>query len=402
MEIPAITRMALLGQAVGDAFGAPFEYNRFARAMAMRSLAEGRYLDAVADVGQKSRWARLPGLYTDDTQQALALLRACHRADDFLDGHQVADHFMKIVIEMHDAYVPGAHFGVHRGTGRNFRESVRRGQAVHTAGLGAAMRIGPAATLIPELGQVLPWAVQVSRSTTTHPIALTCAAIFGAYCHAAAIQREDGLVERILEWLDTPEANELRIEREAWLEPLRAAAVLDAMGEAELLAYAQASGHSNKTLDCAANGFALTGTPWVLHHAREGALTDALFGVCASGGDADTVCAMVGCLTILRLGERSVPRWMLDGLIGAEYVRDPMSWDPIDAEAPLTQREESLRRQALLEERAQKKASLLEDSPWDFLFADDGEDGDDPLSGALDGPQEQLSLFTPDSSDNTP
>ena len=212
MVFPKTTCLALLGQAVGDAFGAPFEYDEQGARMARRSMSEGRYLDACDDVGKLSRWARLPGLYTDDTQQALALLYAWRTVPEPLDPDAVAARFAEVVGEMFRTRVPGARAGLHRGTGRNFRTVLRQGAPVNTAGLGAAMRIGPVATLLPDLHTLLPWTVLVSRATTTNPLGLACAALFAAHCHAEATGTTEGLTDRLLMWLDTPAAGALRLE----------------------------------------------------------------------------------------------------------------------------------------------------------------------------------------------
>lgn len=399
MEYPEPTLRALLGQAIGDAFGAPFEYNKRGAELAVQSMAEGRYLDSLKDAGNRAKYARIPGLYTDDTQQALALLRAVREVDDWLDAEAVGGAFIDIVAAMFDAWVPGSIAGVHRGTGKNFRTVARTRAAVDTAGLGAAMRIGPVATMLPDLPTVLAWSVGVSRATTSHPIALSCTALFAAHCHALAHGEEDGLEERLLAWLDSDACTAVGLERAAWLEPLRAIAVFEALGEGELLRYAEETGISNKSLDCAANGFALTGLPWVLRHGRAASVPDALIGVCASGGDADTVAAMVGCLAVLRHGIGDVPGWMSDQLIGLPSVIDPNGWDPIRSELPLTQREESVRREAMLRAAARRprrpapfpapfpppndapllpgEEDLLDDDDLDLL---DEEDDDDPLA----------------------
>ena len=387
MGFPQATRTALLGQAVGDAFGAPFEYDPRAGEMAMRSMAEGRYLDSGADLDKPAKWARLAGLYTDDTQQALVLLHAASMADDLLDAEDIGARFRSTTADMYDAWVPGARAGVHRGTGRNFREAVRSGKAVDTAGLGAAMRVGPVATLLPDLETVLSWTVTVSRATTTHPIALTCAALFAARCHAAAHDQEDGLIGRVLAWLDSFEAGRLGLEREAWLDPLRAIAVFSSAGEAGLLEFATESGHSNKPLDCAANGFALTGLPWVLHHGSAAQFPDALIGACASGGDADTVGAMAGCLAALRLGIDSIPGWMIDTLLGAAHLRSPEHWDPIASERPLTQQEEGYRRELALRQKPPRRHRRHPLAPPIDLSGDEWVDLDEELA-ALDADDE--------------
>jgi ADP-ribosylglycohydrolase len=389
MEYPEVALRALLGQAVGDAFGAPFEYSKRAAEMSAWSMAEGRYLDSVNDVGNRAKWARIPGLYTDDTQQALALLHACSETDDWLDGLAAGDAFIEVVAKMSEAWVPGSLAGVHRGTGRNFREFVRTRSPIDTAGMGAAMRIGPAATMLPGLSEVLTWSVTVSQTTTTNPIALTAAAIYAAHCHAIAHQQEDGLTERIIAWLDSPACAVLGIERAFWRETLRAIVVFNDGGEQELLAYAKATGLANKPMWCAANGFALTGLPWVLHHARAPSFPDALIGACSSGGDCDTVAAMVGCISILRYGIEGIPIWMCDQLVGLPLLLDPHGWDPIKSELPMTQREETYRRETLIQEFQSHRAPPQAD-PHRIIDEDHEEPPSTDEDGALLHEEDQV------------
>jgi ADP-ribosylglycohydrolase len=396
MVFPQTTRLALLGQAVGDAFGAPFEYNEEGPRMARLSLNEERYLDACTDVGQLSRWARLPGLYTDDTQQALALLHAWRTVSEPLDPDAVAARFTEIVGTMYDTWLPGTRAGVHRGTGKNFREVLKKKAPVDTAGLGAAMRIGPVSTLLPDLHTLLPWTVLVSRATTTNPLGLASAALFAAHCHAEATGTAEGLIDRLLMWLDSPAASALALPREIWLDLLRAIEVMDTLGEPDLLEFAAETGYSSRPLDNAADGFALTGVAWVLFHAnRSESFTEALEGVCSSGGDADTVAAMTGCLAGLRLGTRSIPTWMIDNLVGGQGVLEPELWDPIRSERRLTQREEEYRR----ETRLRRSREFWQDVGLSTVPVEGEEDDDDPLSALQEAEEfwtEEAPLPPPD------
>jgi ADP-ribosylglycohydrolase len=133
----------LLGLAVGDALGAPLEgltpqqikthYGR------VRNYVDGRQ----AWKRKPYRW-RLQGLYTDDTQQALAL---CDILLDYqrIDQERLADLYLAMMTPK------GAFVGAHRGIGRSFRQvlaALERGIPARlagqmTAGIGAAMRIAP-------------------------------------------------------------------------------------------------------------------------------------------------------------------------------------------------------------------------------------------------------------------
>jgi len=377
MVFPKTTRLALLGQAVGDAFGAPFEYHEQGARMARRSLNEGRYLDACGDVGQLSRWARLPGLYTDDTQQALALLHAWRTVPEPLDPSAVAARFTAVVGSMYDTWLPGARAGLHRGTGKNFRAFLKHKTPVDTAGLGAAMRIGPVATLLPDLHTLLPWVVLVSRTTTSNPLGLASAALYAAHCHAASRGITEGLIDRLLVWLDSPAADALSLPREVWLDLLRAIGVMETLGESDLIEFAKETGHSSRPLRNAADGFALTGVPWVLYHTRQSeSFPEALESVCSSGGDADTVAAMAGCLAGLRLGYRAIPTWMIDDLVGSQGILEPEQWDPIHSEQHLTEREEEYKR----ETRHRRSREFWQDVGLDTSPVD-AEGDDDPLRG---------------------
>lgn len=332
-EFPSTAITALVGQAVSDAYGAPFEYHNDASDYAELSMREKRYLNVREDI-EGGRWhpGRDPGVYTDDTQQALALLRAWHltatdrdpsRADP-LDGGWVALRFRSTLRQM--AMVSGYRFGVHRGTGRNFRQAIRSGP-VDTAGLGAAMRIGPAATLIKDSELIAPWVIHVSSTTTNNPVALGCAVIFSYACWQAA--NPGRTVPSLAAQVDGIPSN-------IWEVCVEAVVRMNALGEGGLLEFARETELSNKPLDCAANGFALTGVPWVIYHAMKAkTFEEALLGVCSSGGDTDTVAAMAGCLAALRLGRRSIPMWMLEQLRGREHLFDPTIWHPIASEKAL-------------------------------------------------------------------
>jgi ADP-ribosylglycohydrolase len=91
------------------------------------------------------RW-RMPGLYTDDTQQALALTDVLldHKS---VDAHRLAGIYLDL------ATPKGSYVGAHRGVGRSFRQvlaDLERGTSPTetgqlSAGIGAAMRIAPVA-----------------------------------------------------------------------------------------------------------------------------------------------------------------------------------------------------------------------------------------------------------------
>src|SRR5947209_11185389 len=103
----------LLGLSVGDALGAPLEGLSAQQIRAHYGQVDDFVDGARAWKKKPYRW-RLPGLYTDDTQQALAL------ADVLLEcGGVDPDRLAALYLGL--ATPKGAHLGAHRGIGRSFR-----------------------------------------------------------------------------------------------------------------------------------------------------------------------------------------------------------------------------------------------------------------------------------------
>lgn len=329
MHFPDITLSTLLGQAVGDAFGSPFEFHASSAELAAQSLTAKRYLTGL-DCNLPRRRCRTPGLYTDDTQQALILLwiwaQMVGKGKDPLNATIVGELFMRVCTRMAKEPVPqrSHSFGVHRGTGKNFREAVLTGVPPNTAGLGGAMRIGPVATLLPDPATLIPWVIQVTAFTTSSAVAQAGAAIF-----ALRVWFESRKEEPIYS-LGILRQDTIGVEiREAWALLLEGYQVITSQGEAALLAFARQAGGSNRDLQCVADGYALTGIPWVLWCADQGLdFSDTLLKVCSVGGDTDTVGAMVGCI----VAKRNIPLWMKNSLVGRGHVENPNLWHPIDSE----------------------------------------------------------------------
>ncbi len=136
-------RGCLLGLAVGDALGAPLE-GLSPQQIKTHYGRVRNYVDGVQAWKRKPyRW-RLRGLYSDDTQQALAITDILL---DFqrIDQERLADLYLALMTPK------GAFVGAHRGIGRSFRQvlaALERGTPARlagqsTAGIGAAMRIAP-------------------------------------------------------------------------------------------------------------------------------------------------------------------------------------------------------------------------------------------------------------------
>jgi ribA/ribD-fused uncharacterized protein len=352
MEVNDWCRLALLGQACGDAFGAPFEYHPDAPALAELSLQEGRYLDSDEDVRKEEiRFCRLPGLYTDDTQQALCLVKARLQTSS---KEEAAEMFMADCRTMAAEKIQGSTFGVHRGTGGLFRSAVKSGKPPDSAGIGSCMRIGPVATLFENGSELAEWVLAVSRTTTSNDLGLACAVRFAlaAYTFPRVFLGQGG---RYKTKVTCPEG----ISAEAWSATHDALRVMREEGEEALVVLAQNSGWANKPLNGPASGFGLTGYAWVVYEVvSASSFEDALYRVCRLGGDTDTVGAMAGCLAALKFGEEGIPAWMKDGLHGKDHLTNPETWDPIESETPLTEADVQCR-QEIVQRRKERRSPIL-------------------------------------------
>jgi ADP-ribosylglycohydrolase len=151
---------SILAMAVGDALGAAVEglssqriadlfgqLRDFSQVKTFYdSLRERSDLSTKNIAAHRQRW-RLPGLYTDDTQQALLLVESLV-ADGGADRGGYARRLMQCLEESRQDELP---LGLFRGYGPGFKEVMRRLMSgaspdtvgIDSAGNGAAMRIGP-------------------------------------------------------------------------------------------------------------------------------------------------------------------------------------------------------------------------------------------------------------------
>lgn len=174
-------RGCFLGLAIGDALGAPLE------GLSHQQIRShyGQVIDfvdgAIAWKRKPYRW-RFPGLYSDDTQQALVLadvLLACGQ----IDPRRVADLYINLA-------TPETPFlGAHRGVGRSFRlvvNELKRGVSPletgqHSAGIGAAMRIAPVGLYFASAPSALIEAVMTASLMTHRDIRSLAGAVAVAF-----------------------------------------------------------------------------------------------------------------------------------------------------------------------------------------------------------------------------
>ncbi len=136
-------RGCLVGQAVGDALGAPVEGLSRERILRYYGRVTG-YLEPDSALSGPAR-PNAPGVYTDDTQQALLVASVLAEARGF-DPELARRRYVELASPL-----PGLPRGVHRAMGGNFRAALARMSDGHatletgvcSAGNGAAMRAAP-------------------------------------------------------------------------------------------------------------------------------------------------------------------------------------------------------------------------------------------------------------------
>ena len=179
-------RGCLLGLAVGDALGAPLEGLSAQQIRAHYGQVDDYVDGAQAWKKKPYRW-RMPGLYSDDTQQALALC-------DVLLEHGRVDPDRLAELYLAPGHAQGAYVGAHRGhrpelppgAGRPGARASRPAQTGQdSAGIGAAMRIAPVGLYFADEPDALFEAVMAASLMTHRDIR----SLAGAMAVAHAVRR---------------------------------------------------------------------------------------------------------------------------------------------------------------------------------------------------------------------
>jgi ADP-ribosyl-[dinitrogen reductase] hydrolase len=185
-----------LGLAVGDVLGCPVE------GMSSQKIKIS-HPEGIQSLIFPSYWHnwRLPGLHSDDTQQALVLMKAYRRNQNRHPGEWDSNAHFDFACTVAEFFIQGLEinqdlpFGCWRGTGKGFRRVVERlsrnrqnnrwpyGYGEYSAGLGAAMRVPPLGILGKEIDQVKKMVEHVSFITHTNPTAVVCAFAVALACH---------------------------------------------------------------------------------------------------------------------------------------------------------------------------------------------------------------------------
>ena len=324
-------RGCLLGLAVGDALGAPLE-GLSAQQIKTHYGRVKNYVDGVQAWKRKPyRW-RLRGLYSDDTQQALAL------CDVLLDFRRVdQDRLAEIYLAM--ATPKGSFVGAHRGIGRSFRQVLadlergvsprRSGQ--NTAGIGAAMRIAPVSLYFGDDRHAMFDAAMAASIMTHRDIRSLSGAL--AVAHAVrrltAEQARDG---SLLLWVAadvardedriSTEYNDVLISYDRHSRALsralaHAESLLDQPRERALAALVEEANRHGAEPACKrpTMGFPPACIPTCFYFLlTTDSFEEALTEVINLGGDTDTAGAILGALAGAWYGIAEIPKRWLDGL----------------------------------------------------------------------------------------
>jgi ADP-ribosyl-[dinitrogen reductase] hydrolase len=200
----------LLGQALGDAWGAPYEMYKPLQIKAVfggvsRGILPALPTNEIFRVKGQDQWfwLRRPGFYTDDTQQSLGLLTVIfNEQKDSLSrqcwGPTHNQRWAKLIVD-------GFRTEAWRGYGKKFKNAAdqlantvsAKGQynvlvGTPSAGVGAAMRVAPLGALYFELEQepCLRQAVMESSLLTHRDMRAAATAYAVAYVTAALIRGE--------------------------------------------------------------------------------------------------------------------------------------------------------------------------------------------------------------------
>ena len=329
-------RGCLLGLAIGDALGAPLEGLGAQQIRAHYRLVTD-YVDGARAWKKKPyRW-RLPGLYTDDTQQALALadvVLACGRVD--------VDRLAAVYLDL--AQPDGGYAGAHRGVGRSFRQvlaDLKRGVpptqcGQESAGIGAAMRIAPLALYFDDPDD-LHGAVLAASLMTHRDVRSITGALAVAYAVRRILEghpRDPSLLFRVAADVARSEAlipdqlgarvASLGAHGKSMSQAIaRAEALVDIPRERALAALVDEANRHGAEPACRrpTMGFPPACIPACLYlFLTTESFEEALVEVVNLGGDADSAGAILGALAGASYGVDAIPARWLAGLENREGV----------------------------------------------------------------------------------
>ena len=338
---------SLLGLAVGDVLGAPLEGLHPAEIQRQHGRVTGLVVPPVT-AGTNWYYWRLPGVHTDDTQQAITL--ADILADlGRLDSREVMWRWREMLEAPVDYVCPRTGVskrapnppGCHRGTSGSFRKRVKDPDlpVMPNYGDGAAMRVAPVGLFYHKSrDQRIDAALRSAFLTHGHPhaaaSAVAVAACIASACRTRSPDPQDLLATAVSE---VNEADDLlRTTHSANLHP----DTLPAIGEFSTTLHKLHSWLAlplQEALEAIAeNGRQVLNSPlFATHSASLLAVTTALLVALRHltspkaaiieainlGGDTDTIGAIVGAITGAANTEAALPPSWHDALLSCPHIR---------------------------------------------------------------------------------
>ncbi len=330
-------RGSLLGLAIGDALGAPLEGLSPQQIRAHYQLVTDYVDGAKAWKRKPFRW-RLPGLYTDDTQQALAVIDVL-LASGRVDVDRLAATYVAL------ATPDLGYAGAHRGVGKSFREvlaALRRGASPRetgqaSVGIGAAMRIAPVGLFHADDPDAL-FAAVMDTSLMTHRDVRSLAGALAVALAVARLVAGAGRDPSFALWLasDVAKAEErVAAEFAGRVDSLdghrrslsaaiaRVESLLEMPRDRALAALVEgANRHGPESpVRRATQGFPPSCIPTCLYLLlTTDSLEEALVDVVNLGGDADSAGAILGAMAGAHYGVEAIPSRWLVGLHNREAI----------------------------------------------------------------------------------
>lgn len=294
---------ALLGLAIGDALGMPFEKPR---GQVHKDLAtwDGSF--------KPGTWHKLPaGHYTDDTEMALCL------AESLLEqkNHVAAD-----VAKRYLAWANATPHGM-GSTTRAAMDALRAGKSHEESGVmfadaewaqvgsGTAMRVAP-------LGMRYQWGTSrltiacMQDALTTHKC-MTAIAASLAVAHTVAIFAEHG---EALSMADVMEQHLALLNKTTH--------VYKALSRVEALKQAGDDEAAANALGRGGNAVEVVGSAFYFAWKYQWDFTNAVRAAIRAGGDADTRGAVVGAICGAHLGLQGIPQQYRDGVLNSRRLTE--------------------------------------------------------------------------------
>lgn len=270
---------ALVGSAVGDALGAPFEFE-----------GPGLYGDNFPQAvlggtgemigGGAFNWG--VGEFTDDTQMAMALAESLVAVGDF-DPERTFEHFRawsRSAVDIGNTTRVALGESDYRTAASRAHDLIRR-----TGSNGAVMRVAPVGVMGVARGSEWARRVAFAQGTLTHfdPIASWCAAVVAEFIRRIAVDGfGPGSFTGLTDFVEEPYRSQINQAIEVTDEPM--------------------SGSNGGALVCTAHAF------WAFHHGNS--FAEVVQRAINLGGDTDTVAAVAGAIAGARFGIQGIPsRW---------------------------------------------------------------------------------------------